>query len=53
MPELDDIYLCYGAAGEYISVYSQKDSQEADMAKEKAAQQHVRPSRHTCSMHTA
>jgi hypothetical protein len=31
------------AAGEYISVYSQKDSQEADMAKEEAAQRHVRP----------
>jgi VIT1/CCC1 family predicted Fe2+/Mn2+ transporter len=28
------------AAGEYISVYSQKDSQEADMAKERQAQEH-------------
>jgi hypothetical protein len=29
------------AAGEYISVYSQKDSQDADIAKERAAQEHV------------
>lgn len=29
------------AAGEYISVYSQKDSQEADMEKERRAQEHV------------
>lgn len=28
------------AAGEYISVYSQKDSQEADMEKERQAQEH-------------
>lgn len=28
------------AAGEYISVYSQKDSQDADIAKERAAQEH-------------
>lgn len=31
------------AAGEYISVFSQKDSQDADIAKERAAQEHVRP----------
>ena len=31
------------AAGEYISVYSQRDAEEADIAKEQAAQEHVRP----------
>jgi len=30
------------AAGEYISVYSQKDAEESDIAKEQAAQAHVR-----------
>ena len=30
------------AAGEYISVYSQKDAEESDIAKERAAQAHVR-----------
>ena len=31
------------AAGEFISVYSQKDAEESDIAKERAAQAHVRP----------
>ncbi len=30
------------AAGEFISVYSQKDAEESDIAKERAAQEHVR-----------
>ena len=38
------------AAGEFISVYSQKDAEESDIAKERAAQEHVRRPSHTCTM---